>query len=853
MTSLLDKYREETVDKPEKIPQEQKKSNSLLDKYRETPSIEKDETYQKYFKAPEYSRDEYKNLSLREKMEYNEDLKRDREYRQSKGVTKGVISGVTLGASEHIPGLKPQEHELGSEFGKMLGEALPITGALKVASLPLKYIPTAFKKLSSLARIGTSGVVGSATEATKQALTPDKEFDPYDIALSGAAFSGLHALFEGIPAAYRWFKGLNGRQQSEMLVNGTIPENLTKDQWSFYSEEVMPALDNLAKSEYETALKEATESQNMQYQQKLSNAKADHEQDLYKLAQEQKLSDMDAMKAQEQYQNKLNQIAAEHQMEMQAIEKSNAEALKEYQIKQQEFQNVKRREDLVYSAINRPVSEESASLSGRVSPRSEDLRIEIEPMNPASQTLKDEVGSIISPERITNKTEAARNNFEAVRASDKADYANVNRLYNQSEQLNQTVQDIHPQLVNQLENTIREIDAIPEPSAPQKQIRTVAEKTKQRLVAMDADGNITGYRPVSNQILLEQAKALRYALDFDFAHGNPKNIFKPTINSLQNAAENAAINVGNQEAYEANQMARNAYREWTDTYQNDFIRKYRDVSNHEFIKTFDQSLNIDDFARLNDVLSKSPSGQQLAEQTRRELINKYLDKFYKNPKSFATEEFTEVLNELSPILREGEAYEIRQSFIQSQKTKPIQGKLIEFESPKEPKLKQTPQSVKIPLKKQTVKSPKEVTEVKVPIKGEIKPTPEMKAASKKMGRQVEDVMKMTDNPTGLRNLKKELSGSEPAEKLFNKIAQQKVREILYKGKVQPRYTGKELFDTINEGNNYSLLSEILGEEATDDLLMASRKLSDKRLTKELIKNLIKKSAALKSLALFGII
>lgn len=867
MTAILDDNDEDLLEKytysPKKPAQKQPVFNEegdedLLAKYEKVPDIEKDTTYQKYYKAPEPSREEYKKMSLREKMQLNEDMKLEREYLSAKGTVKGVASGLSLGLSKKIPGLEPKEHELGFGGGELAGEFAPIMGISKILSLPLKLVPVGYKALSALGRIGASTITGSTLEASKESIAGE-ELDPYAIALKGLEFGALHSLFEGIPAAYNWFKSLSTGQKSQMLVDGSIPKNLSKDQWKFYSEEIEPALSKVAQEEYASALKTATEEANTQYQQKLFNAKAQHEREMFELAQQNKISDADAIKAQQQYDNKLKQVAAEHEMEMTNIQRQNQEALAEYQQKQQKFQQTKMREQAVEAAINRPMSEAPAPLQGRVGRIGEDLQIRPEPL-PAepfslpSRQLKNRVGSIISPEPIVNKTEAGFRNMEAVRASDQADYANVNQLYNISEELNQSVEGIHPNLVTELDNIIREVDAIPEPSAPQKQIRTAAINTRNRLAAYDANDNLTGFRPVTNQMLLEQAKALRYALDFDFAHGNPKNIFKPMINALQDAAEQAAINTGNQAAYEANREARTAWREWNDLYGNDYIKKYRDRSNHEFIRTFDSSLNPDDFNLLNQVLGESNTGQQLAAQTRRELISNKLDKFYKNPQSAVGEEFNDVLRELTPVLEEGQEYAIRQQFIQARRSPDfIARKAERIEAPKEAKVKAIPEKVAIPTKKLPEKKAKEITAVKIPIKGEVKPTKEMQAAAKKMDRTPEQLMKMADTPTGLRELKTDLSKSEPGKKLFEKIGQHKVRDILYKGRIEKSFKGDELFDAISRGNNYSLLSEIIGEVATEDLLQASRQIADKKVTKDTLKTGLKKAGTLKALIIFGIL
>src|SRR5215207_192092 len=84
--------------------------------------------YQVEEKTPE----ELRAMTLPEKMEYMQEVNRLREFQQSKGFTKGALSGLTLGATEHVEALKPQEGELLGGVGEVVGSAIPITGVYKV-------------------------------------------------------------------------------------------------------------------------------------------------------------------------------------------------------------------------------------------------------------------------------------------------------------------------------------------------------------------------------------------------------------------------------------------------------------------------------------------------------------------------------------------------------------------------------------------------------------------------------------------------------------------------------------------------------------------------------------------------
>ena len=88
--------------------------------------------------VPEKSSEELKRMTLSEKRQYIEDMKVMREYLQSKGFTKGFLSGATFGATEYIPGFKQEKGELLGEVGEFTGSMIPVTGFSAAAGQVLK-------------------------------------------------------------------------------------------------------------------------------------------------------------------------------------------------------------------------------------------------------------------------------------------------------------------------------------------------------------------------------------------------------------------------------------------------------------------------------------------------------------------------------------------------------------------------------------------------------------------------------------------------------------------------------------------------------------------------------------------
>lgn len=178
-------------------------------------SARNDPIYQQY--APrELSNEELSKMSFAERKEYADELNRAREYLQSAGFTKSAISGATLGASEYVPGLKPQEHELNKGVGQLTGAVLPITGALKIgkwASKPLielaKKSPVAGKQLGSLADLLGVGLTSGATYKGAEELIQGKLPSPANMLEEGALWAAIDTFLKGA--------GLTGRFVSSLL------------------------------------------------------------------------------------------------------------------------------------------------------------------------------------------------------------------------------------------------------------------------------------------------------------------------------------------------------------------------------------------------------------------------------------------------------------------------------------------------------------------------------------------------------------------------------------------------------------------------------------------------------------
>ena len=102
----------------------------------------------------------------------------------------------------------------------------------------------------------------------------------------------------------------------------------------------------------------------------------------------------------------------------------------------------------------------------------------------------------------------------------------------------------------------------------------------------------------------------------------------------------------------------------------------------------------------------------------------------------------------------------------------------------------------------------------------------------------------------IRELRKDLS-KNPDQ--FEKEAKQKVKSILLEGNVEGVPTGDQLYSILNKTSNREILSELLGNEAYNAALSASRQLGKKEATKMAMAKIIRKGSLITKLGAVGLL
>jgi hypothetical protein len=225
-----------------------------------------EDQYEKMIRPREISREDLKKMSARERYDYAQELNLHREYMQSKGTTKGVLSGLTFGLSEKIPALRPQEGEHGALFGEFLGSVLPIEGLAKVISWPLLKLagssPVYKAGLEAFARITGMGATGATYEGLKEGFKTGELPSAEDLAKHGAAWAALETVLQGAGLLGRFIAkmreagGSTVEKVNELASKVNLQENnpeVLKEQLDKAINEVFPERKQLSPEEITAA------------------------------------------------------------------------------------------------------------------------------------------------------------------------------------------------------------------------------------------------------------------------------------------------------------------------------------------------------------------------------------------------------------------------------------------------------------------------------------------------------------------------------------------------------------------------------------------------------------------------
>lgn len=186
--------------------------------------------YSTPYDAPDISLEQLKNMSVSERLQYARDLKTEREYRQSKGFTKGLLSGASFGLSEKIPGLAPEEGDFLVGFGEFIGSAIPISKLYNLLGKPLVSLaaksPIAKKGLEAFARMTGFGLTGAAYEGAKETIKTGETPTPQELLKYGAQWAAFDGALQALGKTASFLNGLRNYSNAKQIPEKTALEGI---------------------------------------------------------------------------------------------------------------------------------------------------------------------------------------------------------------------------------------------------------------------------------------------------------------------------------------------------------------------------------------------------------------------------------------------------------------------------------------------------------------------------------------------------------------------------------------------------------------------------------------------------
>jgi len=172
------------------------------------------------YHVPDKTPEELKSMSIRERMQYIQDLQTQREFLNSSQFVKGTLSGASFGATENIEALKPIKFEeanilqIPEVAGQLVGSYLPLSGMIKVSHLAtspvMKMItksPVIQKNVGALLSMFGVGMADSALHQVAKGEIPS----PIDALQNGGTWAALDVALKTLGVGGRFAAGMMRR------------------------------------------------------------------------------------------------------------------------------------------------------------------------------------------------------------------------------------------------------------------------------------------------------------------------------------------------------------------------------------------------------------------------------------------------------------------------------------------------------------------------------------------------------------------------------------------------------------------------------------------------------------------
>ncbi len=213
--------------------------------------------------APEKTAEEIKAMSIPERIAYSKQLEQEFKFRESKGITKGTLSGASFGASEYVPGLEPEEDDFLFGVGEVIGSSYPVAKLYGVIGKPLVKLavksPYAKTALTSLARMTGFGATGVTYETTKD-LVKGEIPTVDELVKTGATWIAIDAALQATGAGIAFGQAVRNIAKAEGVPAKEILSRLWNSTKNF-SKQKFIAPENIHEPEVEVLMAEAEKAE----------------------------------------------------------------------------------------------------------------------------------------------------------------------------------------------------------------------------------------------------------------------------------------------------------------------------------------------------------------------------------------------------------------------------------------------------------------------------------------------------------------------------------------------------------------------------------------------------------------
>jgi hypothetical protein len=472
-----------------------------------------------------------------------------------------------------------------------------------------------------------------------------------------------------------------------------------------------------------------------------------------------------------------------------------------------------------------PEQIEAKPFAGRVKPSREMFRARPIQLD----AMLSPVGRVVSPSKFYNAYDTAVSLEKNVKSEYEGAKNQNKMLYEIAQNQIKDVKGTYPELLRKLVDT-KGIFKTKNPNPAEEMVMNEIDKLTD---ALERDPN------TSVDELMKTANSLSYRVKYDDIKSGPKDILKSVVHDINEAAIQAVESAGKDSS--AIKKADAAYGDTMRRFINDEMEPFlSEVVDHEKIA----QTAIKDPATLralNDTIGKTSQGQGNLTRLQRSIVEDRLKKYIEDPSKIGTEEYEADVRNLEPLVGKDKVADIRQRM----DDKNYQRKLVEKKSVLEKE-----RITGVAKKARQLEIAKErIPSISKPEKTFIeKPLSEKdisfitgkneKVVSKFTGKtqkQIEEIINLKDGREGFDSLKNEVAKKPTSQQYFDKLIAKNMHDLLFKGKIEGKITGKDLYNVLNNKENYTKVEAWMGKKEAAELLKNARENQKTELKADTIK------------------